>query len=74
MCLSLGYLSPAFTQRSRAFILENNTDQAEEKREIQALLFIYSGLTIPTIWTYGSELMLNPFCLLFTMNYLEEYT
>ena len=51
----LGYLSPAFTQRCRAFILETDSED-ESPVQIQALLFIYSGLTIPTIWTYGSEL------------------
>lgn len=52
----LGYLSPAFTKRSRAFILETNTDEDEAQiPQIKALLFIYSGLTVPTVWTYGSE-------------------
>ncbi len=53
----LGYLSPAFTQRARAFILEDEQDTSStENKAIKALLFIYSGLTVPTIWTYGSEL------------------
>lgn len=51
----LGYLSPAFTQRSRAFILEGEEDHHTALPKIKALLFIYSGLTVPTVWTYGSE-------------------
>ena len=52
----LGYLSPAFAKRSRAFILENDQADHGSDAQIKALLFIYSGLTVPTIWTYGSEL------------------
>jgi cyclic pyranopterin monophosphate synthase len=54
----LGYLSPAFTQRSRAYILESDEGEngsLERIPKIKALLFIYSGLTVPTIWTYGTE-------------------
>jgi cyclic pyranopterin phosphate synthase len=58
----LGYLSPEYSQRSRAFILEEEinttTDDDVEAHptRIRSLLFIYSGLTLPTVWTYGSDL------------------
>ena len=62
----LGYLSPEFSQRTRAFILEEEVSapidlQSEQPRpeipsRVRSLLFIYSGLTLPTVWTYGSDL------------------
>ena len=58
----LGYLSPEYSQRSRAFILEEEintpTDPESEAHptRVRSLLFVYSGLTLPTVWTYGSDL------------------
>ena len=56
----LGYLSPESSKRSRAFILEEEEltvgPDGENHLKVRALLFVYSGLTLPTVWTYGSEL------------------
>ena len=38
----LGYLSPAFAKRSRAFILEGESETTVAESNIKALLFIYS--------------------------------
>ena len=58
----LGYLSPEYSQRARAFILEQEINTITELEveahptRVRSLLFIYSGLTLPTVWTYGSDL------------------
>lgn len=56
----LGYLSPEASKRSRAYILEEEEltigPDGASHLKIKALVFVYSGLTLPTVWTYGSEL------------------
>ena len=58
----LGYLSTEYSRRARAFILEEeitttpDTEIEAHSTRVRSLLFIYSGLTLPTVWTYGSDL------------------
>jgi ribosomal protein S18 acetylase RimI-like enzyme len=47
----LGYLTPDYYRNCRAWVLWDKDHQ-----EIQSLLFEYNGLSLATLWSYGSAL------------------
>ena len=52
----LGYLTPEYTGRCRAFVYEEPRPDSPDYVEVQALLFEYTGLSVPTVWTFGGTL------------------
>jgi len=53
----LGYLTPEYEGSCRAFVYERGFSSEEGALEpVEALLFEYSGLSVPTIWTLGGTL------------------
>ncbi|MBM4293026.1 MAG: GNAT family N-acetyltransferase [Deltaproteobacteria bacterium] len=52
----LGYLTPEYMGRCRAFVYEEPRADAPDYVEVQALLFEYTGLSVPTVWTFGGTL------------------
>ena len=59
----LGYITPEYTSRCRVFVLERPSPvdslseaQPDDPSKMLALLFMYSGLSVPSVWTYGGAL------------------
>ena len=56
----LGYLTPEYESSCRAFIYERPDEEGSASEgdgtpvRVEALLFEYTGLSVPTIWTYGA--------------------
>ena len=53
----LGYLTPGYEPSCRAFVYERGVSTQEgERGTVEAILFEYTGLSVPTIWTLGGTL------------------
>lgn len=53
----LGYLTPEYKSSCRAFVYECGSQvQQEAGEKVEAILFEYTGLSVPTIWTLGGPL------------------